>query len=291
MISLRAEKAFMRLFYSTSVATLGYLFFRPDELNAVQCRGKFLHKQSTRFELTKEHKKMLDDGKPVVIDNVLTLEELSRARKMAIDKSVDMIDNQQDDAIRTDRMMWITDEEKNEDLNLPIHILRSCAGKIEQLYNNNKNDDSANTKEKDLLKLKIPKICMLSNYKNNQFYKKHLDNSYIPIFDVESAGNNDIIKQLINKLHLGWVRIIAPSTNLWWRREITAILYLNEVDFDQGGELRCYYYDDDNNNTILMYTDIKPRGGRLVIFKSKVVPHEVLPSSASRYALSLWIYK
>jgi predicted 2-oxoglutarate/Fe(II)-dependent dioxygenase YbiX len=289
MVSLRAEKSFMRLFYSTSVVTLGYLFFRPDDLNAIKRRGNFQQKQSTRFHLTKEHKKLLNDGKPVVIDNVLTLEELSRARKMAIDKSVYMIDNQQDDAIRTDRMMWVTDEEKNEDLNLPIHVLRSCAGKIEHLYNNNSNDDSANAKGTNMLKLEIPKICMLSNYKNNEFYKKHLDNSYCPIF--ESAGNNNIIKQLVNRIHLGWIRIIAPSTNLWWRREITAILYLNEVDFDQGGELRCYYNDVDDNNTIPTYTDIKPRGGRLVIFKSKVVPHEVLPSAASRYALSLWIYK
>ena len=39
------------------------------------------------------------------------------------------------------------------------------------------------------------------------------------------------------------------------------------------------------------YEDIQPIGGRLVIFNSRLLPHEVLPATSSRFAISLWICK
>jgi hypothetical protein len=35
--------------------------------------------------------------------------------------------------------------------------------------------------------------------------------------------------------------------------------------------------------------DVSPRGGRLVVFPSREVLHEVRPTSVTRWALSIWI--
>jgi len=81
-------------------------------------------------------------------------------------------------------------------------------------------------------------------------------------------------------------------------RKLTCILYLNPdyVDGD-GGELRIYQNSD-------TYEDVTPDGGRMVLFWSDEIPHEVLPTAPSatenedkannndeknRYALTLWI--
>lgn len=39
------------------------------------------------------------------------------------------------------------------------------------------------------------------------------------------------------------------------------------------------------------YTDVAPLAGRLVIFRSRTVLHEVRPSYAKRTALSLWMLR
>ena len=75
-------------------------------------------------------------------------------------------------------------------------------------------------------------------------------------------------------------------------RKLTCILYLNPVyDQGDGGELRVF---SRAKKTI----DITPDGGRMVLFWSDEIPHEVLPTSPEadisdvtkdRYALTLWI--
>mmetsp|Transcript_52189 Transcript_52189/g.121824 ORF Transcript_52189/g.121824 Transcript_52189/m.121824 type:complete len:81 (+) Transcript_52189:45-287(+) len=35
--------------------------------------------------------------------------------------------------------------------------------------------------------------------------------------------------------------------------------------------------------------DIAPEGGRLVLFRSRDVPHEVLPTKRKRFAVTLWL--
>jgi Rps23 Pro-64 3,4-dihydroxylase Tpa1-like proline 4-hydroxylase len=86
-------------------------------------------------------------------------------------------------------------------------------------------------------------------------------------------------------------------------RKLTCILYLNP-DFEQGdgGELRIY---TGMNN----HVDLTPEGGRMVLFWSDEIPHEVLPTAPytpptgsikddndddcinkkDRYALTIWI--
>ena len=75
-------------------------------------------------------------------------------------------------------------------------------------------------------------------------------------------------------------------------RKLTCILYLNpDYAKGDGGELRLVL---DENETL----DLDPRGGRLVVFWSDEIPHEVLPcapgkstedSNYDRYALTVWI--
>jgi len=63
-------------------------------------------------------------------------------------------------------------------------------------------------------------------------------------------------------------------------RRLTAIAYLNP-DWDEadGGELRLHGSPS---------VDVAPRLGRLVVFLSERVEHEVLPNRASRLAVTAW---
>lgn len=66
-------------------------------------------------------------------------------------------------------------------------------------------------------------------------------------------------------------------------RLISMVCYLNEIwKPEHGGELRVYRRDG-------TYRDIPPLPGRAVLFKSDVVPHEVLKSHASRYSITGWL--
>lgn len=76
-------------------------------------------------------------------------------------------------------------------------------------------------------------------------------------------------------------------------RKLTCIIYLNpdSVQEQSGGELRLLL----NDNQII---DLDPCGGRIVLFWSDEIPHEVLPCAPShrkddgahdRYALTVWI--
>jgi SM-20-related protein len=64
-------------------------------------------------------------------------------------------------------------------------------------------------------------------------------------------------------------------------RMISSSLYLNPdwVEAD-GGQLRLY---DDAG-----HTDILPRAGVCVLFRSDTVPHEVLPATRPRFSLTGW---
>lgn len=92
-------------------------------------------------------------------------------------------------------------------------------------------------------------------------------------------------------------------------RKLTCILYLNPTYRDgDGGELRLYLPssmsmstspDSEQNDTVceeLDIVDLSPEGGRLLLFWSDEIPHEVLPTKGSRdnsaldrYALTVWI--
>jgi hypothetical protein len=81
-------------------------------------------------------------------------------------------------------------------------------------------------------------------------------------------------------------------------RKLTCILYLNPFyQHGDGGELRIFSGSGTNKNLVVR-KDISPDGGRMVLFWSDEIPHEVLPTAPNaersdemrdRYALTVWI--
>ncbi len=69
-----------------------------------------------------------------------------------------------------------------------------------------------------------------------------------------------------------------------FRRKISLVLYLNsDWPKHNGGELILYSADSEN-----ILEEIEPYGGRLVMFRSDLFPHEVLPSLGARRSLTGW---
>jgi [Skp1-protein]-hydroxyproline N-acetylglucosaminyltransferase len=80
---------------------------------------------------------------------------------------------------------------------------------------------------------------------------------------------------------------LSPKVNTDSQRIITAIYYLNEVDWseDDGGCLKIFGKEDDSSHCIVPY------GDRLVVFRSDLVEHQVFPSNKrSRRAITIWLY-
>jgi SM-20-related protein len=65
-------------------------------------------------------------------------------------------------------------------------------------------------------------------------------------------------------------------------RKLSVILYLNpDWKQDQGGQLRMYLSGQTK--------DFSPMAGRLVIFRSDQIEHEVLPATRERLSITGWI--
>jgi SM-20-related protein len=69
-------------------------------------------------------------------------------------------------------------------------------------------------------------------------------------------------------------------------RVVTVILYLNDSwTQEEEGALRMYIPQEDGSELI---EDVLPVGGRLVIFLSGEIPHEVLPTKKERISITGW---
>ena len=76
MISLKAERIFKRIFLVSSGSALTYGILRDDDLDEVPSHEKIKYTElGERCSFTKRHKGILESGKPIVFDNVLTKEE------------------------------------------------------------------------------------------------------------------------------------------------------------------------------------------------------------------------
>lgn len=70
-------------------------------------------------------------------------------------------------------------------------------------------------------------------------------------------------------------------------RVVTVILYLNDAwTSEDGGALRMYLPQEDGSERI---EDVLPLGGRLVVFLSGEIPHEVLPTKKERISITGWL--
>jgi hypothetical protein len=77
-------------------------------------------------------------------------------------------------------------------------------------------------------------------------------------------------------------------------RRLTMLVYLNpEWDKEKGGALRltpseCATYSERNSEADA--TDVYPQCGRIAMFFSADIPHEVRPTYGNRHALTIWYY-
>lgn len=70
-------------------------------------------------------------------------------------------------------------------------------------------------------------------------------------------------------------------------RIVTIILYLNDSWTEaDGGQLRMYFPQEDGSERV---EDVLPLGGRLVVFLSEEIPHEVLPTQKERISITGWL--
>lgn len=156
----------------------------------------------------------------------------------------------------------------NDGLLYCIELLRGVAGQLEKLdYTRSIN-------------LRVPKQCQLACYDSDgkARYKAHRD-----------ASVNDSI---FDMGLLGWLK-----SSDYRERQVTAILYLNDSDWDcdpdnDGGALHCYLNAQDSDyigNTASEVLKINPAGGTLVLFDSRYLLHEVKSAHRTRYAITLWI--
>jgi SM-20-related protein len=70
-------------------------------------------------------------------------------------------------------------------------------------------------------------------------------------------------------------------------RIVTVILYMNDSWTEaDGGQLRMYFPKEDGSERI---EDVLPVGGRLVVFLSEEIPHEVMPTQKERISITGWL--
>lgn len=140
--------------------------------------------------------------------------------------------------------------------------------------------------------LAVPESLMLAVYPGGgAYYARHVDNDAVPQQPAAWAGGAGAAET-----RAGWpaARPAAGSVSTAsWQgppgqrvadRAVTAILYLNsDWDAEQhGGQLRLHHADGS-------ITDVEPQAGRLVLFDSRWLEHEVRPAWRRRWALSAWI--
>jgi len=70
-------------------------------------------------------------------------------------------------------------------------------------------------------------------------------------------------------------------------RKLSIVCYLNDEDWkpEYGGELTIYF----NENGTEIHKDIYPLQGRLVVFESQILEHEVKPVNKKRLSITGWL--
>lgn len=130
-----------------------------------------------------------------------------------------------------------------------------------------------------------------------------MDGNFLsPLQEVYWKRINDLSKKINQKCFLGLKSFEAhfamyPPGSYYRRhfdqfqsvkyRVVSVILYLNEKwSSEDGGALKIYY---PGNNGLEESKEIYPEGGRLVVFLSAEIPHEVLPTYKERISITGWL--
>jgi len=275
-------------------ALLAEAYFRTDLADAEPANECAC--VATSSLVTHSHVRDLERNGMVVIPDALERGMLHRARqevqRLQNDACFETSGNDKD--VRQDQIVWLSneidrgEEGDNKDktarpgLNHCIQLVRGVANALERHGYDGSYDH------------KVPLQCQLATYQGDgkALYHRHLDRCASSMTDLGL---------------LNWLRLSDYRS-----RVITVILYLNESDRPKsnGGALRCWFaksarggskdYDeaaargtndaeDKGEDGSETFVDIQPNGGTLVIFKSNVVEHMVVPSKTDRFALTSWI--
>ncbi len=205
----------------------------------------------------------------VVIDNVLSPSTLRYARARAEMLGSVMEPSPNDADVRQDVMLSIREDDEHDHGDALVHCMRLLRGVP---YLLGRHGYAASGRHV------VPRQCQLALYRPDgaSAYVRHLDRCDLPVAEMGL---------------LGWLR-----ASDYRHRVLTAILYLNSPDWNGGGELRVFderrsdaAADDDGGGDAAKYSDIVPSGGKLILFDSSRVEHQVLASHGEdRYALTCW---
>lgn len=248
----------------------------------------------------------------VVVDDALTDAEVTAARNDAEDLDGFGSTWQHGDAVRTDSILWWSEDglgEQSPRLGLAVALrrLRGLASELVASPSTVEVEAGCSPKQSmeggwdgfdvarhDVI-LGVPLVCQLARYEAQS------PNGPPPRYHPHRDG---LSPALVPRWSLRAFEKAGTSA-----REVSAILYLNRAgDFsgtndtgsagerqgnDQGGELMLYLSANDldvTGNSAMKTLRVNPIGGRLVLFDSRRVLHEVLPHTAAapRLALTCW---
>lgn len=215
------------------------------------------------------HVRELDEKNLVVIHNVLSVKCLKHVRENIekLSDDIDMVNHLNDCDVRQDQILSIRESDTFEHGNhgdALIHCVKLLRG-IPFLLNKFQYTASHS--------FLVPKQCQLARYKadGSSIYVRHLDRCNLSLNE------------------MGVVEFLRASD--YRGRVVTAILYLNKSDWDSGGELRVFNHREEGEERDEKGIDILPTGGKLILFDSSKVEHQVLASHGNdpRYALTCWV--
>mmetsp|Transcript_378 Transcript_378/g.808 ORF Transcript_378/g.808 Transcript_378/m.808 type:complete len:271 (+) Transcript_378:363-1175(+) len=206
--------------------------------------------------VTEDHVRELEEKSVVVIHNVLSDSMLRCARENVEALSIEMDVSSNDSDVRQDQILSIRENDEHDHEDALIHCIKLLRGIPFILGKFGYVTSHSHI---------VPRQCQLAMYKpDGSVYVRHLDQC----------------NSSLNEMGLvGWLR-----ASDYRHRVVTAILYLNASDWDGGGELRLFDEDGDDK-----HSDIVPSGGKLILFDSSRIEHQVLASHGDdRYALTCW---
>ena len=222
-----------------------------------------------KFSSSTAHIRELEEKNLVVIHNVLSVETLKHARENIekLSDAMDITNHLNECDVRQDQILSIRESDHSEQGvhgDALIHCVKLLRG-IPFLLNKFHYITSHS--------YLVPKQCQLARYKpdGSSVYVRHLDRCNLSMNE------------------MGVVEFLRASD--YRGRVVTAILYLNKSDWDSGGELRVFDHHEKGEERDEKGIDIIPTGGKLILFDSSKVEHQVLASYGDdhRYALTCWV--
>jgi len=238
---------------------------------------------NTSFRISSSQWRQLERDGYLVLDNFLskkqvrdarrTIEQLDANGKFHVSANERDHEGEKDALVRTDRVYMCRDSTGG------LHEIRQ---QLASFARNVVDSDFIGFDDTQFCSnnLQVPQQMQVSIYGSNaahrdasqDFYASHLD----------SSGDESFLDLGL----LGWLR-----SRYLRKRYLTCICYLN-ADWKEGdgGCLRMHKNGAEAGTFDSQeHIDIPPVAGRLVVFSSLHQWHAVLPTSATRYACSLWL--